>query len=268
MPAPFTRRERQELLDRYFPAYRRWQDLDYQIAVAGKNPHEEMVQEHEQLDRSLMDLRKQYEAGLPFLPLSRCPFSRQVVYHSIDPFGIDGLWWNYEAPVRPVENLPVTFHAITGALSLNGPPGDTPFLCVPGPGAPYVLPAVLSHDHVTAVVSSVPVGSHTGYAILYFTGREQAAVPRPDSWGMDHWELLGRNGSLHWGEDSSAVQAADFMLAPWIENGKLLWIRQDDRTLSLQTGTAGCPYLALGGTRRIQRIRAGRVQQEGWEEKP
>ena len=35
MTTPFSLQERQELLDRYFPAYRRWQDLDYKLAVAG-----------------------------------------------------------------------------------------------------------------------------------------------------------------------------------------------------------------------------------------
>ena len=82
-----------------------------------------------------MDLRARYQAGLPFLPVSRCPFSRQVVYHSLDPFGTDGLWWNYTAPVRPVENLPVTFHGITGALALNGPPDTCPVPLRAGPGS-------------------------------------------------------------------------------------------------------------------------------------
>jgi hypothetical protein len=188
-----------------------------------------------------------------------------VVYHSLDPFGIDGLWWNYEAPVRPVENLPVTFHGITGALSLNGPPDNAPFLCVPGPGAPYVLPAVLSPDHVTAVVSTVPIGSHTGYAILYFADQEQTPAPQPDDWGMDHWERLSRSGTLEWGESAPASRKPDFDLTPWIERKKLLWIRKEDRTLSLQSGTAGCPYLGTGGTHHLQRIRAGRVWQQEQE---
>lgn len=266
MTISFTREERQALLDRYFTEYRRWQDLDYQLAVAGTTAPAELADEFDGLGRSLSDLRARYQAGLPFLPLSRCPYSRQVAYHSLDPFGTNGLWWNYEAPVRPVENLPVTFHGITGALSLSGPPEDAPFLCVPGPGAPYVLPAVLSPDGVTAVVSTVPIGNHTGYAILYFSNAEPARAPRPDSWGMDHWELLGRKGTFEWGGSIPAARERDFLLAPWIEKKKLLWIRPGDRTLTLQSGTAECPYLAMVGTHRIQRIRAGKVWQEGEEE--
>jgi hypothetical protein len=267
MTTPFSLQERQELLGRYFPAYQRWQDIDYQLAVAGSTSQPDLTKEYDELGRSLMDLRARYQAGLPFLPISRCPFSRQVVYHSLDPFGTDGLWWNYTAPVRPVENLPVTFHGITGALSLNGPPEQAPFLCVPGPGAPYVLPAVLSPDHVKAVVSTIPIGSHTGYAILYFTSREQDPAPRPDSWGMDHWEQLGRSGTFEWGESTPAAQKADFGLAPWIEKEKLLWIRKEDHTLTLKSGTEGCPYLGISGTHGIQRIRAGRVWQDGEQER-
>jgi hypothetical protein len=267
MPAPFSREERQDLLDRYFPAYRRWQDLDYHLSVDDATTQADSAKEYDELGRILMDLRARYQAGLPFLPLSRCPFSRQVVYHSLDPFGTDGLWWNYEAPVRPVENLPVTFHGITGAVSLNGPPENAPFLCVPGPGVPYVLPAVLSLDHMTAVISTVPIGSHTGYAILYFTGNEQTPAPRPDIWGMDHWEHISRSGAFKWGESTPAIQKADFGLAPWIDEKKLLWIRPGDRTLSLQSGSDGCPYLGLAGTHGLQRIRSGRVWQEGEEER-
>jgi hypothetical protein len=130
-----------------------------------------------------------------------------------------------------------------------------------------VLPAVLSPDHVTAVVSTVLIGGHTGYAILYFTDKEPSPAPRPDNWGMDHWELLSRSGSFDWGESAPAVQKADFELAPWIEKKKLLWIRKEDRTLTLQSGTAGCPYLGSTGTHRIQRIRAGSVLQEGEQER-
>lgn len=259
--APFTSGERQALLARYFPAYRRWQELDYQFAVAAGNPPEDLSREYDELGRTLADLRAEYRAGLPFVPVSRCPFSRQVVYHSLDPFGIDGLWWNYTAPVRPVENLPVTFHALTGAISLDGPPGNAPFLCIPGPGAPYVLPAVLGNNDITAVISSLPIGSHTGYIITYFTASETAAVPRPNSWGMDHWELLDRSGTFRWGE--GAAGPADFELAPWIEKKKLLWIGREDRTLTLQSGLAGCPYTGPGGPRQIQRVREGTVQLSG-----
>jgi hypothetical protein len=266
MHTPFNREEWLDLLDRYFPAYNRWQDLDYQMSVAEKTVPEDLMKEHDQLDLLLTDLRTQYQAGLPFLPVSRCPYSGQVVYHSIDPFGIEGLWWNYSAPVRPMENLPVTFHAITGALRMKGPAGNAPFLCVPGPGAPYVLPEVLGNEHITAVISSLPIGNHTGYVITYFSKAEKVRVPRPDSWGMNRWELLDRNGAYQWGEGNIGIRRAGFELGPWIAKKKVLWIRPKDRALALQSGTTGCPYLGLDGTRNLQRVRAGVVQQEELQE--
>lgn len=266
MHTPFPRDEWLDLLDRYFPAYRRWQDLDYRISVAGDTVPEDLEKEHAQLDRQLTALRSQYLAGLPFLPLSRCPFSGQVVYHSIDPFGIEGLWWNFAAPVRPVENLPVTFHAITGALRMKGPAGNAPFLCVPGPGAPYVLLELLGNVHIRAVISSLPVGNHMGYVVMYFSDMEGVRVPRPASWGTDRWELLDRNGSYRWGEGTVRIRNAGFDLAPWIENKKLLWIRPGDRTLALRSGIAGCPYPGSDGTRKIQRVREGRVELEELQE--
>jgi len=266
MHTPFTRDEWLDLLDQYFPAYKRWQDLDYQISVAGNSVPDDLTREYDLFDRQLADLRSRYEAGLPFLPVSRCPFSSQVVYHSIDPFGIEGLWWNYTAPVRPMENLPVTFHAITGALRMKGPAGNAPFVCVPGPGVPYVVPEILGNEHITAVLSSLPIGNHSGYIIMYFSDTEGVLAPRPDSWGMNHWELLDRNGAYQWGEGSVGIYRAGFDLTQWIEKKKLLWIRPKDRTLALQSGIAGCPYLGFDGTRKLQRVRAGIVQLEELQE--
>lgn len=263
---PFTQEERQELLAEFFPTYRSWQALDYRLSVAGKSLPADLVQKLDVFDSTLMDLRQRYCDGLPFLPISRCPFTNQVVYHSLDPYGIDGLWWNYEAPVRPVENFPPTVHSITGALRITGEVAPVPFLCVPGPGVPYVLPEILSHNSVTAVLSSLPIGNHTGYVILYFTGSSGDGIPRADNWGMDHWELPGAGGSQDWGEGIRGVRQADFDLAPWIEKKKLLWIPPGDSMISLHSGIDGCPYIGLDGSRTLQRVRDGTVELEEKEE--
>ena len=120
----------------------------------------------------------------PVPPGIPCPFSRQVVNHSLDPFGTDGLWWNYTAPARPLENLPVTFHGITGALALNGPP-ETPRSSACRAQELRVCDARRPFPgHVTAVVSTVMIGRHTGDAILYFTSKEQAP-----------WAAAGQSGN-------------------------------------------------------------------------
>jgi hypothetical protein len=257
MSTPFGREERQALLDRYFPAYKRWQDLDYQLAVSGETGQDALARERDQLGRNLTDLRDQYRKNLPVLPLSRCPFSLQVLYHSLDPFGIDGLWWNYEAPVRPVESLPATFHAITGALSLEPPIEPAPFLCVPGPAAPYVIPDILGNKHIAAVLSAIPIGRHQGYVIAYYADNPPVPVPRADSWGMDHWELLDYLGTYRWDSSPLSGDRLDFRIDRWIANGKLHWIGPGDRTCTLREGADNCPYLDLAGTREIQRIRKG-----------
>jgi len=257
MNTPFTEDERRALLDRYFREYNRWQDLDYRLAVSDGNGQEALVSEADQLGRDLMDLRDQYRSNLPVLPLSRCPFCSQVLYHSLDTFGIDGLWWNYESPVRPVENLPATFHAITGALFLKDPLENAPFLCVPGPAAPYVIPGILENEHIEAVLSAVPVGRHQGYVITYYTDRPGISLPRPDSWGMNRWEILDSQGIYRWDSGPVFGKSPDFVLDRWISKGKLHWIEPGDRTCLLHEGTDNCPYLASQGIKKIQRIRNG-----------
>ena len=75
MNTPFTREERQDILDRYFPAYRQWLDLEYDLSISGGTGQDPRLQEIEHLDRMLMGFRDQYRDNLPVLPLSRCPFS-------------------------------------------------------------------------------------------------------------------------------------------------------------------------------------------------
>jgi len=266
MNTPFTRNERQDLLDRYFPAYRRWQDLNFDLSVSRGAGQDPKLQEMGELDRLLTGLRDQYRANLPFLPLSRCPFSAQVLYHSLDPYGIDGLWWNYDAPVRPVENLPPTFHSITGALYLEGPPENAPFTCAPGPGLPYIVPEVLANDHMRAVLSTVMVGRHTGYAVVYFSDIAPVPVQRLNSWGMNHWEAVDLHGGYGWGSDTIRAGQFDFDISGWIKKEKLSWIRPGDGTLTLQEGLAGCPYLSLTGTKNIQRLRNGNIVETGDKE--
>ena len=266
MNTPFTKEERQALLDQYFSLYTRWQDHDYQLSVSGKKEDGALTRVADKLGMDLMSLRDQYRSNLPVLPLSRCPFCSQVIYHSLDNFGIDGLWWNYEAPVRPVENLPATFHAITGALSLETPPEKAPFLCVPGPAVPYVIPEILKNEHIEAVLSAIPVGRHQGYVMMYFTEDPAIPVPRADSWGMDCWEILDCQGIYRWDSSPVSEKSLDFKIDRWMSKGKLHWIEPGDRTCTLHEGTDTCPYLALDGTRKIQRIWNGELrttEQEG-----
>lgn len=267
MNTPFTQEERQALLNQYFPAYKRWQELDYQLAVSEEKDQDSLSLEKDQIGKNLMYLRDLYRLNLPVIPISRCPFSSQVLYHSIDHFGIDGLWWNYDAPMRPVENCPATFHSITGALSLETPIENAPFLCVPGPAIPYVIPDILGNEHIEAVLSAINIGRHRGYVMTYYTNNLSISAPRANSWGMDYWEILDYLGTYRWDSSPISEESLDFQIDRWIAKGKLHWIEPNDRTYTLRQGTDTCPYLTLAGTKKIQMIRNGELidteEQEG-----
>jgi hypothetical protein len=86
-------------------------------------------------------LRREYETGLERLALSRCPFTDEVFSHSFDRGGLDGLWWQYNLPIRAVvEDLPETFFTWTGAVQLADELEVAPHTCKPGPAVPYLVP--------------------------------------------------------------------------------------------------------------------------------
>src|SRR5689334_15262688 len=58
-------------------------------------------------------LRTEYARGVPVVPISRCPITNEVLRHSLDTFGLDGLWWDFESPCRPTESVPPTFAGLT-----------------------------------------------------------------------------------------------------------------------------------------------------------
>jgi hypothetical protein len=201
-------------------------------------------------------LQERYLATLPRPELSRCPFTEQVFTHSVDTGGLDGPWWQYENPLRPSAealDLIETLFAFTGALRLGEPLELFSYLCKPGPEAPFVVPRILSHDSVRAVVSHVRVGPHTGFPIVYFA-EEPPEIERFNTWGTDHYDTYTGWDSME--EDSEPV---DFDLESWIERDKLLWIAPGDDRLELRSGLNGCPYVGLPGRRTFLRIQAGVV---------
>jgi hypothetical protein len=208
--------------------------------------------------------------------MSRCPITQQVAYHSIDPYGLDGLWWDNQVPIRPVEALPSTFIMVLGALRLGPRVEDTPFPVRPGPEAPYVVPEVLGHPDIYAVVSTVKVGAHTAYPVFYYGVGWEGEVEPMNNWGANHWSYLDRDGNLRYHEygavpmtDDSYLEGlegdegeaeeytVDFDLRRWVDDGKLMWIAPEDETFTLRSGASGCPYLDLPGSRVFSVILGG-----------
>lgn len=246
--------ERQSLLKRYFQELEAWREQDLLESVQTvTDPCQQARLERQ--ERRLMRWRQAYEDLIPRVPLSRCPFSQEVLNHSFDSFGLDGLWWNFEAPVRPHQELPPTFFAFTGAVMLKPPLEVAPFLCKPGPGVPYVVPRLLQYPNLKAVIRELSVGHHRAFAITYFAQPIPQHLPRANSWGTDFYSTSDRG----WSTVSEQPDELDFDLKPWIERGKLLWIPPHDSTLSLYRQSQDCPYLNLDGTRATQRLEQGQL---------
>jgi hypothetical protein len=245
---------RREILSAYSAAMERLDGLLWAEDEGGVAGHAEI----DRLQAQLSELWDAYAAAVPRLPVARCPFTGAVVVHSCDDAGLDGLWWQYESPVRPAESLPPTFWALTGAVSIASPPESVPFLCKPGPGVPYVLPNLLGARPVKAVLRSFPVGRHTAYSIAYFVALPGLGLPRPNTWGTDYYTWTNEAGGQRWGQVEEDEEF-DFDLRPWLERGQLLWIAPDDAGLELHSGAAGCPYLDLEGERRPQYVQYGEV---------
>lgn len=215
------------------------------------------------ISQELMDLAGRYVAGIPVLPLSRCPFTGDVFSHSLDTAGLDGLWWNSDSPQRPVETLLPTFFAFSGAMQLAKPVEAAPFIAEPGPGLPFVLPRLLAYQQVKAVLSTVPVGQNTGFVVTYFADPMLYTEARVNDWGSNRYQYTDETGRS-WINEGPADDLRHFDLAPWIQSGQLLWIRPGDPELTLHSDLETCPYLDLEGPLANQFVQHGRVwtQQE------
>jgi len=206
----------------------------------------------------LADLNEQYLAGLPVIELSRNPHTGQLLNHSIDLVGLDGPWWDANAPVRPFEPVDGPLVGFTGAIALDPTVEHTEFLVKPGPAVPYVIPQLLADPEVTAVLSALTIGAHAGYTICYFA-RGATDVASPDDWGRNRHDRTTADGRPGWNENPLTEDDYDFDLRPWVDAGRLQWIVPGDPTLELHATTDDCPYLDLDGTQYVQRLKQGRV---------
>ncbi|MCX6621729.1 MAG: hypothetical protein NTY38_11780 [Acidobacteria bacterium] len=253
----FTEESRRSVLAEYSRLYMEIESLSYaQTVGSGKMAQAEL----DSRQGRLSELWKVYEAGVPGVPLSRCPFTGEVLVYPFDPCGLDGLWWSYEAPIRPFQPPPPTFMALTGAVRLNLPVEKAPFLVVPGPGVPFVYPRLLTEGSMQAVIYSLPVGRHTAFPMVYFALEMPKGIRMPNLWGASTYQFRTKEGELGWYESFDSPEDWDFQLRKWIDRGKLLWIAPDDPDMTLHSTAAGCPYIGLPGERQEQRLYAGTVE--------
>jgi hypothetical protein len=255
MNKPFTEIERRLILGEYDLL----REKVHYLKSTGQDDPDRAKTEIEKYEKRRNELWDEYLKQLPRIPLSRCPFTGQVVYHSFDPYGIDGLWWNYESSARPsFEEMPPTFCAITGALKRENGVENTQFLVKPGPGVPYVIPRLLENEMVKAVLYSLRVGKNTGYAIVYFSEFPVTGVKWPNHWGLSYYSCGKTGADFRWYESYDDEDTYDFDLKPWIKTGKLQWILFEDKDMVLHSSVTTCPYLDLPGERKILRIQSGK----------
>lgn len=202
-----------------------------------------------------------YLSGVPRIALSRCPFTKTEVVHSVDTFGIDGPWWDHDAALRPREHLPPTFLVLTGAMSLIPPVESTASLVTPGPEVPFVVPRMLKAPNTAAVISKIKVGNHDAYPIVYFAKAKPPPRPWFNTWGLPVYWFEHEEEGESWDRVFADYEEVDFDLAPWIQQKRLYWIAPGDSQLNLRSEVEGCPYLGLQGRRKFLRVHFGQV----WE---
>jgi hypothetical protein len=246
---PFTRPERAALLERFRAAWTAVEaaelraDPDVEAAADGR--------------RRMAEVAGEYVEAVPIVAVSRSPVDGEVFETSLDTYGVDGLWWAYDYEYRPWVAPPRTFFAWTGSLKLDGPVPEWSLKAMVGPEVPFVLPRILDHPAISAVVSTIGVGPHVGYPIAYFADPVPQDLERVDDWGHRSYSFVrpdGSPGSAHSTQDDAEK---DFELRRWLDEGKLLWIAPGDASLTLRRGADGCPFLELPGERRRRYIQEG-----------
>lgn len=258
MKVPFSAGTRKSILTRYAAVQAEKEQME--IASLDKS-HSEGRDDREvtRIVNEIRDLAQQYIDGLPKVAISRCPFTHDPVIHSLDIFGLDGPWWDYELPQRPVESLPHTFHTLSGAVDLAGEVEPTPFVVRPGPGKPFIIPDLLGDPTVVAVISSLKIGAHTGYPVCYFSSSPDSVEFRPNSWGAA-FRLEGRGlPGYGWSSREVGPGEMDFDLEPWIRSEKLGWIAPGDAAARIRISVEDCPYIEMNGTSRLQTLFMGKV---------
>lgn len=257
--------ERRKVLDEYNDALKELIDWDYAQQEKETTSDQDELR-YDQMSERLTEATNEYTQKTPVIPLSRCPVSQQVTYHSIDYYGIDGPWWDYTKPMRPLESLPVTFFTSTGAMDLKGLVPHTNHQVRPGPERPYVVKHLMESDEVQAVISSIKVGKAQAHMVFYYSDQETPGVEPTRLWGMYQWERADQYGRVGHLEIDDSDYVYDFDLKKWVENGKLLWIAPNDPTMTLRGGVNGCPYLSVGGGKKFQIIIDGEISYPEEEE--
>lgn len=229
------------------------------LNLAGDENRESLARKFNGVQNELMALFYDYEDSLANVALSRCPFTGDLMHYRMDTEGLDGPWWNNEVPARPPEETGDTVFAVTGSVRLPEDPPHLPFRCKPGPAVPYVVPRLLVHSEIKAVVSTIKIGELAAYPVVYFSEDPPHDIARINTWGLDHYVAEKPGG------EGYSVAIPDFpvdfepSLEFYIESGRLLWIAPGDETMTLRSTVADCPYVGMTGRQYPVGLEAGKI---------
>jgi hypothetical protein len=196
----------------------------------------------------MVAIEDEYFRRLPRIPMAACPFCAQPLHRSFDPFGVDGFWWRSDAQPDEPAACP-HFCVLLGALQLAGAPPPRDFAVHPGPGVPFVVPRLMKHPEMTAVVAQVPAEGAQAYPIAYFAPRRPPVQALTAGWARTNHVYTTQLGVHGW---RMAGEELDFALGPWLAGERLRWCAPG----SARLGGGDCPYLDLPGERAPQVISA------------
>ena len=261
---PFTRRERDALLQKYrqaYDAYNRAMD-DAEDDDDSDDDDSDAERLAERYRVAFTEARDEYFARLPRIVMSVCPFCDKPLVRSFDPYGLDGLWWDEDAVARELPTCP-HFCVIRGALNFGASkPLAGNFQVRPGPEVPYVIPRLLDFPGMLAVVSQVRMeNGYVVYPIAYFAERRPVPEELAANWPRKIYTYTTQLGETGWKADNDIW---DFDLLPWLQSGKLRWTAPDSGNDALSTDAPDqCPYLNLKGERQRMVVQGSRFWTAG-----
>jgi hypothetical protein len=264
MYEPLSKNQRDRLVRR------RRDELDqYDLAMSRSDQHPPYsLEEAAEIDRAEMHLtaaqavEEDYFDRIPVLNMSVCPFDGKTLMRSFDPFGLDGPWWPPDAVPAEPDACP-HFCVLLGALHFAGrKPRAGEFAVYPGPGVPYVVPRLLSHPSMVAVISQIRMeNGYLAYPISYFAERRPPVRKITAGWARTNFVYTTQSGDSEWRIPNDPW---DFDLKPWIETGRIRWCEPASDNSRLNEGPAdSCPYLGIQGARHRVVVQGDRVENRG-----
>lgn len=266
-----TERDRLVALHRAARAtYNRWMDehvgqlgdLPFELGIDTSSSAFIDTDAYRRARAAVADLKatgQEYQRRLPRLAMACCPLCEKPLFHSFDPFGLDGLWWRSDA--SPEEPTPCPhFCVLLGAVDLAGSKSKPDFDVHPGPGVPFVVPRLLAMPEMVAVVSDIQMlDGARAFPTAYFAPRRPPVQALTASWARGNFVYSTQLGAHAWRRANESPigdpEEWDFELGPWLNAQKLRWCDpgSDGTTLSRQPPSA-CPFINLRGVRRPQVI--------------